>query len=161
MPRPKRSRRICKVPDHLSFSPDSSQDAGSSRMTGDKNLILDPGMSSWLTQAAMRYSGGKDVGNDASDAEEKVVLTLDEFETIRLVDYEKQTHGQCAAQMDISRTTVTEIYESARQKIADSLVNGKRLVIEGGDYRMCNGSADYCCEKICSAQDSERSKEDE
>ena len=70
-----------------------------------------------------------------------VVLSVDEFEALRLVDYEKMTHGQCAAQMDISRTTVTEIYESARYKVADSLVNGKRLVITGGTYRLCDGSA--------------------
>ena len=41
---------------------------------------------------------------------EAVTLTLDEYEVIRLVDLEKKTHEQCAAQMDISRTTVTEIY---------------------------------------------------
>ena len=56
---------------------------------------------------------------------ETVILTVDEYEAIRLVDYEKRTHEQCAAQMEISRTTATEIYESARFKIADSLVNGK------------------------------------
>ena len=38
-----------------------------------------------------------------------VILTLDEYEVIRLVDYEKMTHEQCAKQMDISRTTVTEM----------------------------------------------------
>ena len=47
---------------------------------------------------------------------EAVTLTLDEYEVIRLVDLEKKTHEQCAAQMDISRTTVTEIYETARKK---------------------------------------------
>lgn len=48
---------------------------------------------------------------------ESVILTLDEFEVIRLVDLEKQTHEQCAKQMEISRSTVTEIYESARKKL--------------------------------------------
>ena len=42
----------------------------------------------------------------------------DEYEVIRLVDLEKKTHEQCSAQMDVSRTTVTEIYESARYKLA-------------------------------------------
>ena len=78
-----------------------------------------------------------------------VVLTLDEFEVIRLVDLEKQTHEQCAKQMDISRTTVTEICESARQKIADCLVNGKNLIISGGNYRLCEGGAVKCCGKKC------------
>ena len=48
------------------------------------------------------------------DGVEEVSLTVDEYEVICLVDYEKKTHAQCAAQMDISRTTVTEIYEKAR-----------------------------------------------
>lgn len=65
------------------------------------------------------------------DGVEEVSLTVDEYEVIRLVDYEKKTHAQCAAQMDISRTTVTEIYEKARYKIADCLVNGKQLRIAG------------------------------
>lgn len=70
---------------------------------------------------------------------ETVVLTVDEYEVIRLVDYEKRTHEQCAAQMGVSRTTVTEICESARFKISDSLVNGKALSISGGHYRVCQG----------------------
>lgn len=69
------------------------------------------------------------------------MLTVDEYEVIRLVDLENQTHGQCAVMMDISRTTVTEMYESARHKIADSLVNGKTLYISGGHYRLCDGTA--------------------
>ena len=60
------------------------------------------------------------------------ILTLDEYETIRLIDLEKLTHEQCARQMEVSRTTVTEIYGTAREKIADSIVHGKSLVISGG-----------------------------
>ena len=74
-----------------------------------------------------------------------VTLTVDEFEVVRLVDLEKRTHEQCAAQMDISRTTVTEIYESAREKIARCIIDGCRLVIGGGHYRICDGSARTCC----------------
>ena len=48
----------------------------------------------------------------------RVTLAVEEYEVIRLIDLEKLTHEQCAKQMDISRTTVTEIYESAREKIA-------------------------------------------
>lgn len=79
---------------------------------------------------------------------EDVTLTIDEYETIRLIDLEKQTHEQCARQMDISRTTVTELYENARYKIADSLINGKRLHISGGHYRICDGT-NSCCRKKC------------
>lgn len=80
---------------------------------------------------------------------ETVILTVDEYEAIRLVDYEKRTHEQCAAQMEISRTTATEIYESARFKIADSLVNGKALEISGGHYRICRGDREHGCGQNC------------
>lgn len=74
-----------------------------------------------------------------------VILTLDEYEVIRLVDLEKKSHEQCAAQMDISRSTATEIYESARTKIAQCIVYGKRLLISGGNYRVCQGQETNCC----------------
>ena len=70
---------------------------------------------------------------------EPILLTPDEYEVIRLVDLEQQTHEQCAAQMDISCSTVQEIYESARSKIAAYLVHGKPLHITGGNYRICGG----------------------
>ena len=53
------------------------------------------------------------------------------------------------AVMDISRTTVTEIYERARYKISDCIVNGKQLVISGGNYRICSGKHKVCCERPC------------
>lgn len=80
---------------------------------------------------------------------EQVLLTVDEFEAIRLIDYEKRTHEQCARQMGISRTTVTEMYEKARTKIADCIVNGRMLCISGGNYALCDGSAWRCCGKKC------------
>ena len=76
---------------------------------------------------------------------ETIFLTLDEYEVIRLVDLEKKTHEQCAAQMDISRTTVTEIYENAREKIARCIVYGQRLLISGGNYRLCEGREQHRC----------------
>lgn len=81
--------------------------------------------------------------------EEEVTLTVDEYEVIRLIDLEKFTHEQCAKQMDISRTTVTEIYGAAREKIANSIVHGKPLQITGGHYRLCDGSAVRYCKKKC------------
>ena len=79
----------------------------------------------------------------------EIVQTVDEYEVIRLVDCEKQTHEQCAAQMGISRTTVTEICENARFKLADCLVNGKALSISGGHYRICQGDREYGCGRSC------------
>lgn len=61
-----------------------------------------------------------------------VVMSVDEFETVRLLDHEGLNQEACAASMKVSRTTVTAIYDSARRKMADALVNGKRLLISGG-----------------------------
>ncbi len=73
-------------------------------------------------------------------AEERpILLTLDEYEVIRLVDLEQKTHQMCALQMDISRSTVQEIYESARRKLAACIVHGRELRITGGNYRICGG----------------------
>lgn len=91
---------------------------------------------------------------DGFPAGGQVIMTLDEYETIRLIDLEKRTHEQCAGQMGISRTTVTEIYESARHKLADSVVNGKCLLITGGHYRLCDGKAPSCCSRKCQRAES-------
>ena len=54
----------------------------------------------------------------------------------------------CAAQMNVARTTVQNIYDSARKKLAQVLVDGKRLCISGGAYELCPHSAG-CCKKEC------------
>lgn len=74
-------------------------------------------------------------------AEDYIVLTRDEYEVLRLVDYLHLTHEQCAARMDISRTTVTEICDQARFKLTSALVNGWRLEVRGGNIRVCQGDA--------------------
>lgn len=79
----------------------------------------------------------------------KAVLTMDEYEAVRLIDYEGFTQEECAAQMTVSRTTVQNIYASARRKIADSLVNGKELLISGGDYVVCKNYKSHCEESCC------------
>ena len=70
-----------------------------------------------------------------------VVMTLDEFETIRLLDREGLTQEQCAERMGVSRPTVTAIYDSARKKVAEALVDGKRLQLRGGSYQLHGQSA--------------------
>ena len=76
-----------------------------------------------------------------------VVLTLDEFETVRLLDREGLTQEECAARMDVARTTVTAIYENARRKIAEALVDGRELRIRGGSYALENQITDQIPEK--------------
>jgi predicted DNA-binding protein (UPF0251 family)/predicted Fe-Mo cluster-binding NifX family protein len=73
---------------------------------------------------------------DLDAANDMVILSLDEFETIRQIDYCAKTQEQCAKEMDVARTTVTAIYESARRKIAAALVEGRRIVISGGNYTL-------------------------
>lgn len=84
-------------------------------------------------------------------AGETVILSLDEYETLRMMDYAGCTHEQCAAVMQVSRTTVTEIYAEARRKLATALVEGRTLVIDGGSVRLCDGTAGcgvgVCCQE--------------
>ncbi|MBN1786929.1 MAG: DUF134 domain-containing protein [Sedimentisphaerales bacterium] len=63
---------------------------------------------------------------------EWLILGLDEFETIRLLDYEGLDQEKVAQLMGVSRPTVTRVYASARKKIAQALTEGKAISIEGG-----------------------------
>ena len=67
---------------------------------------------------------------------EVVLLTLDEYEAIRLADLEGLYQEQAASRMNISRQTFGRIIEAAHRKVADVLVNGKILKIEGGSVSM-------------------------
>lgn len=62
------------------------------------------------------------------------ILKLEELEAIRLKDLEGLEQGECAQKMEVSRPTFQRILLSAREKVADSLVNGKMIHIEGGNY---------------------------
>ena len=93
MPRPRKWRKVCCLPESNRFGP---------------------------------------LGSPADQAN-YVVMTVDEYETIRLIDLEGFTQEECANQMNIARTTVQGIYNDARKKLAESLVNGKVLWIEGAE----------------------------
>jgi predicted DNA-binding protein (UPF0251 family) len=77
----------------------------------------------------------KPAGIPAKDLDE-VQLTVDEYEAIRLVDYEGLYQEQAAEAMDVSRQTLGRILELARRKVGETLVQGKSLRIEGGEYFM-------------------------
>lgn len=77
-------------------------------------------------------------------------LSVDAYETIRLIDLEGLTQAECARQMGVSRTTVQSMYNTARYQIADALVHAKRLTISGGDYVLHNHFQTPCgkgCQK--------------
>lgn len=94
-----------------------------------------------------------------------VIINLEEYEAIKSTDYLGLSHEQASLKMEISRPTFTRIYESARRKISISLVEGRSLLIEGGnvefdfDWFRCNdcgnsfnikkkaSSSDFLCGK--------------
>lgn len=85
--------------------------------------------------------------------EETIVLTVDEYECLRLVDYQGFSQEQCAEYMQVSRATAQLICDTARKKLAAALVKGCTIRIEGGDYRLCDGEEEFCgcggCKRHC------------
>ncbi len=65
-------------------------------------------------------------------------LSLDEFEAFRLADYMGLSHAEAANEMEISRPTFTRLVERARRKIADVILHGKVLTIDGGNIHFRN-----------------------
>ena len=112
MPRPKKCRKVCKLPPVKKFTVTDCPD------------------------------------------KEYVVLSVDEYECIRLVDYQGFSQEECAEYMQISRATAQLVCDTARSKIASALVNGRGIRIDGGDYRLCDGNEHSCdcggCKKHCS-----------
>ncbi len=67
---------------------------------------------------------------------EEVNLSIEEAEAIRLNDLERLEQEECAHRMSISRPTFHRVLASARSKLADALLNGKAIRIEGGNFEM-------------------------
>ncbi|MDP3435755.1 MAG: DUF134 domain-containing protein, partial [Bacteroidales bacterium] len=90
------------------------------------------------------FKGYRPIG--LTDEHQPILLNYEEYEAIRLSDYELLGHVQASSLMNVSRPTYTRIYESARRKIAQAFVLGKTIVFEGGkvyfdsEWYMCN-----CC----------------
>lgn len=110
MPRPKKCRKVCRLPKAREFLP-------------------------------------------AGGSPDFVILTVDEYESIRLIDGQGFSQEECAAQMQVARTTAQHIYNSAKRKIAAALVEGVGIRIEGGDFYLCDNkdSHEGCenCRKRC------------
>ncbi len=77
----------------------------------------------------------KPAGVALRDLQESI-LTRDELEVIRFIDFEEIEQEKVAKKMKISQPTLSRILKSARKKLADALVNGKSIKIYGGDFRM-------------------------
>lgn len=76
---------------------------------------------------------------------EEVVLAHEELEALRLQDLSERSQEESAQQMNISQPTFHRLITVARKKIANALVNGKAIKIEGGDYSI---EQSRCCERI-------------
>ena len=83
------------------------------------------------------FSGFKPIGMPKKQAAQ-IKISLDEFEAFRLADYMGMSHEEAAKEMRISRSTFTRLIEVARKKIADLIINGKILLIEGGNVHFKN-----------------------
>ena len=126
MPRPRKCRKVCFLPERNSFGP----------------------------------------LNITNINAEIILMTVDEYETIRLIDLEEMTQEECAEKMDVARTTIQRIYNDARKKLAKSLVEGNILKIKGGDYKLCdNGEllcrCKKCCKRIATPNNTEKIQEEE
>ena len=76
-------------------------------------------------------------------------LTIEEYETIRLMDYLGMTQAECAKQMNVSRATVQALYTEARKKMSRFLVEGTYMEIGGGNFQLCSSpcSTTSCFQK--------------
>ncbi len=97
--------------------------------------------------------------NMRNKQDQVMIMAIDEYETIRLIDLEGLTQAECADQMHVARTTVQRIYSEARKKLAASLVNGMVLKIEGGDYKLCGGLEQRCGRGSCRRQRGKQNKQ--
>lgn len=75
----------------------------------------------------------KKFGPKGTPGLEEIILKLEEFESIRLMDIEDLTQEECALRMNIGRSTFQRIYKNARSKIAESIINNKDLIFSDQD----------------------------
>ncbi len=75
--------------------------------------------------------------NNKAQKNEIINITVEEHEIVRLIDLEGLDQTECAERMEVARSTIQRAYIEVKRKIADCIVNGKILRIEGGDYVLC------------------------
>lgn len=79
----------------------------------------------------VQYFAPSDIDDDVL---QENIIRIEELEAVRLKDLEGMEQEECAGKMEVSRQTFQRILVAAREKIADSLINGKAIRIEGGNY---------------------------
>ena len=102
-------------------------------------------------------SGFKPYGENIKDTKGRsVFLFYEEYESLRLSDYEHLSQVESAAVMQVSRPTFTRIYQSARSKIAKAFIEGLRIVVEGGKVEL-DGNWFVChhCQAVFSCEETE------
>ena len=92
--------------------------------------------------------------------EEPLLLTVEEYEAVRLMDHLGLNQEEAAVQMDVARTTVQRIYAQARRKLAAFLVEGRPLQIVGGSYAICPRHSGGCSRGGCGRCHPQDGKED-
>lgn len=90
-------------------------------------------------------------------AAEPVEMAVEEYEAIRLMDLLGCTQEGCAEQMGVARSTVQQVYDAARRKLAQALVEGRTLHISGGSYELCP-RAEGCAGRDCARPDCGRGR---
>lgn len=88
---------------------------------------------------------------------EEITLTVDECEAIRLADLESLSQEEAGKKMGISRATFGRIIQQARKNVADAIINGKAIRIEGGNYRIDMQKGGFLC-KSCGKDCAETSE---
>lgn len=96
-----------------------------------------------LVQMAPSFGGFKPFGV-LREKKDKVSINIEEYEALKLCDYEGLTQIEAAELMRVSRPTFTRIYESVRAKIASAFVEGREIAYEGGDSLVAEW---YICKK--------------
>ena len=78
---------------------------------------------------------------------EEVSLTVDEREALRLADFLGLSHEEAGKEMGVSRATFGRIVQSARKTIADAMINGKAIMVEGGNFHVIDDNRRFNCRK--------------
>ena len=76
---------------------------------------------------------------------QEVQITLDEYEALRLSDLMEMSYEDAANKMKVSRATFGRIVRGARKTVADALINGKAINIQGGSYRIIDKTRYFIC----------------